>query len=291
MKPAAFQYERPGSTREAVSLLGRLGDEAKVLAGGQSLVPLLNFRLAGPEVLIDLNGIDELTGIRRTSEGLEIGAMTRQATVENSVVVSEHWPLLTEALKFVAHPQIRNRGTIGGSSMHADPSAELPVAMTALDAVFDLESVDGSRSLSWEDLFVTHLTTSIEPEELLVRIRIPAHSPTMGWSFQEFSRRHGDFAMAGAAVGIDLDGEVCTEVRIALLGAGETPVRARAAERLLTGSALKGDWLEEAAEAAVEGAEPVSDMHGDAEYRKNLLKTMVSRGLKEASARSETKRK
>ncbi|MGH2949241.1 MAG: FAD binding domain-containing protein, partial [Solirubrobacteraceae bacterium] len=204
MKPPPFEYDDPHDAGEAIALLAEHGDESKVLAGGQSLVPLLNFRLARPERLIDVNRIGELAYVRRRDGVLRIGALTRQATLERSRVVAENWPLLTEAMRLVAHPQIRNRGTVGGSVAHADPAAELPVAFTALDATFHARSARGARAIRAADFFRTHLTTALEPDELLVEIEVAPLPPRTGSAFTEFARRHGDFGLGGAAVLVTL---------------------------------------------------------------------------------------
>jgi CO/xanthine dehydrogenase FAD-binding subunit len=200
VKPAPFAYEEPRSVEEALDLLARYGDEAKVLAGGQSLIPLLNFRLARPERLVDVNRIDELAYIRREDGKLHIGAVTRMATLEHSTLVATRWPLLAESARLVGHPQIRSRGTVGGSVAHADPAAELPAALSALGASFHASSQRGARTFAAEELFVTHLTTSLEPDELLVEITVPPLPSRAGAAVVEHARVHGDFALGGAAV-------------------------------------------------------------------------------------------
>jgi CO/xanthine dehydrogenase FAD-binding subunit len=251
VKPAPFAYEEPRSVEEALDLLARYGDEAKVLAGGQSLIPLLNFRLARPERLVDVNRIDELSYTRREDGKLHIGAVTRMATLEHSSLVAARWPLLTESARLVGHPQIRSRGTVGGSVAHADPAAELPAALTALGASFQARSQRGSRTLAAEELFVTHLTTALEPDELLVEITVPPLPPSAGAAVVEHARVHGDFALGGAAVLVALaeDG-TCSRASIVLLAAAPTPLRAVAAEEALAGTGLAEAELAEAAELA-----------------------------------------
>jgi CO/xanthine dehydrogenase FAD-binding subunit len=265
MKPAPFDYVAPRSLDAA---LGALGEDAKALAGGQSLVPLLNFRLARPERIVDLNGIDELSYVRRSEGTLRIGALTRQATLERSRLVAEHWPLLTRAVKLVAHPAIRNRGTVGGSLAHADPAAELPVAMCALDARLHVRSAErGDRVIAAADFFHAPLMTALEPDELLVEIEIAAQPAGARAAFAEHARTHGDFALAGAAVVRAGPGHAA----IALLGAGPTPVRARDAEAAVRRGAS-------AAEAArIAGAEL------DDDYRRALTTELVRRALQEAA--------
>jgi CO/xanthine dehydrogenase FAD-binding subunit len=239
MKPAPFEYAAPRSLDEALALLG---EDAKALAGGQSLVPLLNFRLARPELLVDLNRVPGLAYLRREGGVLRIGALTRQAALERSGLVARHWPLLAQAVRHAGHAQTRSRGTVGGSAAHADPTAELPVALTALDARFRLRSVRGDRTLGADEFFVATLTSAAEPDELLVEIEVPPMAEGARSAFVEYAPTHGDFAVAGAAV-VRAPG-ACA---IALLGAGPKPMRARAAEAALN------DGSPEAAALAAEG--------------------------------------
>ena len=287
MKPAQFEYDDPRTLEDALDLLARHGDECKVLAGGQSLVPLMNFRLSRPARLIDINGVDSLAHISRADGHLVIGAMTRHTQVEHSAQVAEGWPLLTEAIGWVGHSQIRNRGTIGGSVAHADPAAELPAALAALDATFELRSKRGARVLSWNDFFVSEFTTAVAPDELVMAVHVPALDPSTGTAFVEYARRHGDFALGGAAVTLKLgrDGRI-ERVTIALLSAGPAPVRAEAAEGLLRGSKLEEASIRAASAAAVKGLHPTSDIHGSTDYRTALLQTMTERALTKAAARA-----
>ncbi|MEA2366103.1 MAG: aerobic carbon-monoxide dehydrogenase medium subunit [Thermoleophilaceae bacterium] len=284
MKPSAFEYETPERTDEALELLARDPEETKVLAGGQSLVPLLNFRLARPDRLVDLNGVGELAYLRRDDGALRIGAMTRQATLERSSIVEERWPLLKQAIRLVAHPQIRNRGTVGGSAAHADPAAELPVALTALDATFHIRSARGSRAVPARDFFLQPLMSAIEPGELLVEIETPPMAANSGTAFVEYARRHGDFALGGAAVVLDHedDGSI-GRAAIALLGAGPTPLRASAAEAALVGATVDEASAAEVAALAVEDVRPTGDIHGSAEYRQGLLRSLVRQALLQAA--------
>jgi carbon-monoxide dehydrogenase medium subunit/6-hydroxypseudooxynicotine dehydrogenase subunit alpha len=287
LKPPQFAYHDPRSLDEALALMAEYGEEAKPLAGGQSLVPLLNFRLAHPEHLIDVNRIGALAGIRRSEGRLYIGAMTRQSALADSRLVAENWPLLTEALTFVAHAQIRNRGTVGGSVAHADPAAELPVAMNTLDARFRVRSTRGERTIAANDFFVTHLTTTLEPDELLVEIEVPPVPERTGHAFVEFARRHGDFALGGCAalVGVDRSG-VCERAAIGLLAAAPTPVRAPEAEAMLVGARIDESLAAAVAKRAAAGVDPTGDIHGSAEYRKELIEVMVRRALIAAAARA-----
>jgi CO/xanthine dehydrogenase FAD-binding subunit len=287
LKPPRFAYHDPRSVDEVLALLAEHGDEGKVLAGGQSLVPLLNFRLAHPEHLIDLNRIGALAGVRREGGALRIKTMTRQSTLERSTLVHDNWPLLTEALNFVAHAQIRNRGTVGGSVAHADPAAELPVALSVLDARFHVASKRGERAIDAGDFFVTHLTTTIEPDEMLMEIEVPPVAPGTGYAFTEFARRHGDFALGGAGALIAVDGDgVCTSAAIGLLAAAPTPVRATAAEQVLVGERIDESVIRRAAEQAADGVTPTGDIHGSAEYRKHLAGVMARRAISGAVARA-----
>jgi CO/xanthine dehydrogenase FAD-binding subunit len=284
MKPPPFDYMDPRSLDEAVALLAEHGDEGKVLAGGQSLVPLLNFRLAQPSVIVDVNRVVELSYLRRSNGRLRIGAMCRQTRLEQSPVAREGWGLLGDALALIAHPQIRNRGTVGGSAAHADPAAELPVAFSALEARFTARSSRGERVLDADEFFVTHLTTALEPDELLVEVEVPPVAEGTGHAFTEYSRRHGDFALGGAAVLYTKNGDgTCTDARIAMLGAADTPLRAREAEAALRGQKLDDEVAAEAAKLAARDIEPTGDIHGSSSYRKRLIEAMVRRALLQAA--------
>ena len=287
MKPPPFEYMAPKTLDETLQTLAEHGDEAKIIAGGQSLVPMLNFRLARPERLIDINGLGTLSYIRKSEGILRIGALTRAAQLERSSIVARGWPLLTEAMTLVAHPQIRNRGTVGGSVSHADPAAELPVAFAALDARFHVRSVRGTRAIGWEDLFVTHLTTSLEPDELMTEVEVPPLPPRSGSAFVEYARRHGDFGLGGAAVVVSLDERgACARAAIALLAAAPTPVRASDAEQALVGGPVDEERAAEAASIAVRDITPTGDIHGSGEYRRGLIEALVRRALVTAGRRA-----
>ncbi len=287
MKPPAFDYEAPRDVDGALALLAERGDDGKVLAGGQSLVPLLNFRLARPEVLVDINDVRELAYLRREGGRLRIGSLTRLAAAEGSPLVREHWPALADALRWVAHPQIRNRGTVGGSVAHADPAAELPVVLGALGAVYHARSARGARTLDADEMFRGHFETGLEPDELLCEIEVPAMAPGAGWAFIEFARRPGDFALAGAAVVVEPgDAGACERAVVCLLGAGPAPLRARAAEAALAGRPLTVDTARAAAADAVRDVRPTGDIHGGTQYRRNLLETLVARALVTAGDRA-----
>jgi CO/xanthine dehydrogenase FAD-binding subunit len=284
VKPAPFAYDEPRSVEEAVDLLARYGDEAKVLAGGQSLIPLLNFRLARPERLVDVNRIDELAYIRRRDGALHIGALARVASLERSPLVAARWPLLVDAARLVGHPQIRSRGTAGGSVAHADPAAELPAALTALGASLHTTSKRGPRTLAAEEFFVTHLTTALEPDELLVEIAVPPLPPRTGWAIVEHTRVHGDFALGGAAVLVTLreDG-ACAHASIVLLAAAPTPQRAVAAEQALDAGSLAEAALAAAAKLAA-GEVKVSGPQGP--HRRALATELTRRALSVAAERA-----
>jgi 2-furoyl-CoA dehydrogenase FAD binding subunit len=283
MKPSAFEYHNPQSVAEAVELLDRYGDEAKIIAGGQSLVPMMNFRLARPEILIDINGIKELEYIKTEGDELVIGALTRESDIEKSALVIEQFPFLAQAISHIGHSAIRNRGTIGGSLVHADPSAELPTALCALNGKLKVVGSSGEKILEPEEFFLTYLTTSLEPSDLLTEVRIPALPENTGWSFSELSRRSGDFAIV--AVGILLFSEapgVCREARIAMGGVAPTPVRAQEAEALLAGKKLSEKLIAKAAQQAAEETDTEPDYHASAEYRMDMARVFVKKGLQEA---------
>jgi CO/xanthine dehydrogenase FAD-binding subunit len=284
MKPAAFEYFDPTTVAEAASLLSQFGDRARPLAGGQSLVPLMNFRLLRPSHLVDLNGVRELNYLRVENGELKIGAMTRQRQLERSRDVAEHWPLLRDATSFIGHVQIRTRGTVGGSLAHAFPSAELPVAMVSLGASFLLRRPNSERTVPAEEFFLSHMTTVLEPDELLVEISVPASPRKTGWCFQEISRRHGDFALAGVASLVTLDGGTITRARLTLTGA--TPIRAVKGEAFLIGHKPSETLFREAARRAVAGLEQDSDIHASAEYRRNMCEVLARRSLAQAAQRA-----
>jgi CO/xanthine dehydrogenase FAD-binding subunit len=286
VKPAPFDYFSPRTLDEALSLLADHGTDAKPLAGGQSLIPAMNFRLATPAVLIDLNAITSLGHITEHDGGLRIGSMTRQRALERSAAVAQHAPLVAATMPFVAHAAIRTRGTFGGSLAHADPAAELPAVMLALDARFTLQSREGSRIVSASDFFVGLFTTAIEPGELLVEIDVPDSPPRSGVAFQEISRRHGDFALAGAAAVVTLDDAGrCSRARVALLSLSDRPVLAAHAASALIGQAPSAESIRAAAEAAAEhDIDPTSDLHASSSYRRQLAAVVTRRVLERAFA-------
>jgi CO/xanthine dehydrogenase FAD-binding subunit len=290
MKPAPFKYHAPTTIEEALVNLAEYGYEAKALAGGQSLIPMMNFRIAQPAMLVDLNNVSELFYIRPNGNGgLLIGAMTRQAQVEHDPLVAKRAPLVHEVMPQIAYPQIRSRGTFGGSLAHADPSAELVAVNIALNARFRLRSQAGERWVPADEFFVGLFTTVLEPDELLVEIALPAMPPRSGWSFLEITRRHHDFCIAGVAVLVTLDEKGrCEQARLVFLSAGDGPVIARQAAEMLVGQAPTPELIRAAAEkAAADEIDPGSDIHASAEYRRHLSKVLARRTLTQAFERAE----
>jgi carbon-monoxide dehydrogenase medium subunit len=287
MKPPRFEYAAPHHTDEAVTLLAQHGDRAKVLAGGQSLVPLLNFRLAQPELVIDVNRVRELAYVRPVDSGVAIGALTRQHTLEREEAVRTKLPILAEACGLIGHLPIRHRGTIGGSLAHADPASELPAAMLALEAEMKAKGPAGSRTVRAEQFFTGVFTTALEPDELLTEIRVPGLPPRTGSAFVEIARRAGDFALVGIAALVTLDdaGRV-SRARLALCGAGPTPVRAREAERVLVGERPQGRVIDDAAEEIAAATDPPSDIHASAAFRKKLARHVGRQAIELAVRRA-----
>lgn len=285
MKPPPFEYCAVATVEEALDLLAQYGDEAKILAGGQSLVPLLALRLARPEFLVDINGVDSLGTFDQT-DGLRLGAMVRHRTVEKDVAISAGNPLVAAATRFIGHAAIRNRGTAGGTISHADPAAELPAVLVALDGAVEAASTAGTRTVPASEFFQGFLTTALAPEEMVTAVRFPAWPSRAGWSFQEFSRRNGDFAVAGAAVMLSVDDAgVIDGARIALSGMSDVPVRASVAEAGLIGHPPSSDTWKEAANCAVADMAPPSDLHGSSAYRKHVAGALVQSALQEAHER------
>jgi CO/xanthine dehydrogenase FAD-binding subunit len=286
VKPAKFDYFAPASVEEALALLARYGGEAKILAGGQSLVPLLNFRLSRPAALVDLNRIPALAYIRAQDGEVRVGAMTRQRTIEFSPVIAERIPLLTEATRWVGHLPIRSRGTIGGSLAHADPSAEYPAVLTALGGSVVARGSKGERVIAAAELFQSYLTTSLEADEILVEVRLSAPPAGTGYAFEELARRHGDFALVGIAAMIVRQGDRCVMARLATSGAGPVPLRLRAAEEILERDGLGDAAIEAAARRASELVDPDSDIHASADYRRHLAGVLTQRAVKRALAKA-----
>ncbi|MEA3336905.1 MAG: xanthine dehydrogenase family protein subunit M [Chloroflexota bacterium] len=285
MKPAPFQYVSPTSLEEALVNLAEYGYDAKLLAGGQSLVPTMNFRLSQPGVLIDLNNIPELAFMKSDSDGsLHIGAMTRHRIVENAAEVAQYAPLLHETMPHIAHHQIRNRGTIGGSLAHADPSAELPAVAIALEARFRLRSQRGERWVAARDFYIGLFTTDMAIDEILIEVAIPPMPPRSGWAFDEVARRPGDYAIVGTATQVVLDGAGrCEKVHLVFLSVGEMPVPAKQAAAKLLGQLPTPELIAEAAKtAASQDVDPVADIHASRAFRRHLAEVLANRTLTRA---------
>jgi carbon-monoxide dehydrogenase medium subunit len=283
MKLPQVDYEAPTTVAEAVQLLAEHLDEASVLAGGQSLIPLMALRLARPGVLIDINGIAELSGVSAAAGWVAIGAMTREYVAGESGTVADVVPLLAAALPMVGYEAIRSRGTIGGSLAHADPAAELPAVARALDAEFVLRAQSGERVVPAAEWFQGYLTTSRRPGELLVEVRFPAARPGTGSSFTEVARRHGDFAIVGLAASLTLSGGAISDARLAFAGVADVPVRAAGAEALLAGERPSPELFDAAARRAAGDIDPPADLHGSSGYRKQVAAALVRRGLRAAA--------
>ncbi len=292
MKLPDFEYEAPTTLAETVVLLAEHQDEASILAGGQSLIPLMALRLARPPVLVDINGLSELSGVSAEDGWVAVGAMTREYVAEESETVAESVPLLAAALPLIGHEAIRSRGTIGGSLAHADPAAELPAVARALDAEFVVRSQSGERVIPAAEWFEGYLATARRPDEILVEVRFPAAGPGTGASFQEVARRHGDFAMVGLAASLTLADGAVSDARLAFSGVADVPVRAAEAEAFLFGQEPSAQLFEEAARRATADIDPPADLHGSAEYRKKVAAALVRRGLRAAadSARQNSAR-
>jgi carbon-monoxide dehydrogenase medium subunit len=287
VKPPPFEYLAPGSLDEAVAALSEHGDEAKAMAGGQSLVPLLAFRLARPSVIVDLNGIPGLDGARLDGDTLELGALVRQRDVERMPGLRERCPMIVEAIEQVGHVAIRNRGTVGGSLVHADPAAEWTALALALDAECEIAGPAGTRTVPAREFLVSTFMTALEPDELLTGVRMRVPNGRTGSCFLELARRHGDFALAGVGTLLTLgeDGAVA-DARIALIGVGDTAVRAPAAEAELVGHAPTEEVVAAAASVVESALEPNSDIHASADYRRHVAGVLVRRSLATAVTRA-----
>jgi len=291
MKLPYVEYEAAATVTEAVDLLAEHQDEASVLAGGQSLIPLMALRLARPTVLIDINGVRELSGVSVTDGWVSVGAMTREYAAEESQIVAETVPLLSAALPLIGHEAIRSRGTIGGSLAHGDPAAELPAVARALDAEFVVRSQSGDRVIPAAEWFEGYLATARRADEILVEVRFPTAGPGTGAAFEEVARRHGDFAIVGLAASLTLAGDgTISGAGLAFSGVADVPVRATAAEELLAGERPSAELFAEAARQATAHLDPPADLHGSSEYRKKVAAALIRRGLAAAadSARMRT---
>lgn len=289
MKPAPFQYVAPTTLNEALLAMSRHGSDAKLLAGGQSLIPVMNFRLAYPSVIVDLNRVDGLSGLHPTETGeLRIGAMARHSRLEHSRAVAEYAPLVREAMPHIAHPQIRNRGTLGGSLAHADPAAELPVVMVALQARFRLQSSNGERWVNAEAFYQALFMTALEPEEIFVEAAVPPLPRHTGYAFMELARRHGDYAQAGVVAIVRLDENgICRHARLVYLNVGEVPMVAETAATMLVGHVPSANLIDEAAHRAAQNEiDPTGDIHATAEYKRHLAAVLGRRAIEQAVSRA-----
>jgi CO/xanthine dehydrogenase FAD-binding subunit len=282
MKPAAFDYIAADSIAMAVAALAQAGDDAKIIAGGQSLVPMLNFRMLRPSVLVDINRIAGLDVIAETSEAIRVGALTRHYQLETSPLVARHLPVLSCAMTHVAHLAIRNRGTIGGSLAHADPAAELPMMALLLDAELRIASAAGERTIAARDFFLGALTVDLAAGEIITEVVLPKLPPRTGWGFEEVARRHGDFALAAVAATLTVSGGAIEQARIALTGIGPTPLRATAAEDLMIGHALEPNLSKRVIDAVRAKIEPETDLHASSDYRRHLAGVLTGRALADA---------
>ena len=282
MKPAKFEYHAPASIDEALAILARYNGEARLLAGGQSLVPMMNFRLARPNAVVDLNRIEGLAYVEEEGEVVRIGSMTRQRRLEFDPLVAAKLPLLREALRWVGHLPTRSRGTIGGSIAHADPSAEIPMVLQALEGEVVARGPQGERRVPPQELFQAALTTSLHPLEIITEVRFPAMPAQATCAVEEFARRKGDFAIAAVAVVLLRDGERCTKARLATAGVGPTSIRLHDAEAVLEQKGLSETAVSEAADKAAAQVDPVADLNGSTEYRRHLTGVLTGRAIQKA---------
>ncbi len=283
MKPAQFDYYCPKTVDEALILLEESGFDGKIIAGGQSLVPIMNMRLSTPDCLIDINRLQDLDFIDYEEGLVKIGTLTRQNRVETSDLIRQHIGLLSEAVPFIGHVQTRNRGTIGGSLVHADPTAEIPLALMTMGGSVQIASTDEVRTVNAEDFFVTYLTTDVMPTELLTEIHIPIWEGRVGYSFQEISRRHGDFALVASACQLSVDDQNrISDARLVLGGVEAVPLLVTEANELLQGERLTDSLLDKVASVVSEVIDPESDLHASADYRRHIAQSLSKRTLQEA---------
>jgi CO/xanthine dehydrogenase FAD-binding subunit len=287
MKPPAFDYVVADSVETAVAALAQAGSDAKIIAGGQSLVPMLNFRLLRPSTLIDINRIKELAFIRETEREVRVGALTRHHQLETSPVIVRNFPVLASAMTHVAHLAIRNRGTIGGSLSHADPAAELPMMALLLEAEIHIASATGGRVVTARDFLLDALTVDLDPDEIVTEIALPKLPPCSGWDFQEVARRHGDFALAAVAVTLTVSAGVIARARIALTGVGPTALRVGEAEALIEGQRLEPSLIGRVIDNVRAAIEPDTDLHASSDYRRHLAGVLLGRALANAWHRGQ----
>ena len=288
MIPAAFEYHTPRSIGEATALLARLGDDAKVLSGGQSLIPLMKLRLSSPRHVVDINGIDGLGGIREADGVLRIGALTREVDLDESELVRTRYPLLHDTCKVIADPLVRNLATVGGNLAHADPANDHPATMLALGAEIVAVGTKGERKIPIGSFFTGPFSTALRPDEIVTEIRIPATPPRSGGAYLKLERKVGDFATAAVAVHVVLSpGGTCDQVGIGLTNVGLTPIKATQAEAALKGKRPDAATIKQAAELAAAAAQPSDDLRGSAEYKKDLVRVLTARALRRAVERAE----
>lgn len=287
MKPAKFDYIAVADIDEAVAALVAANGDGKVIAGGQSLMPLLNFRMARPAILVDINRIAGLSFIETRNDRIAIGALTRHCDIERSELIAANLPVMFAAIRHVAHLAIRNRGTIGGSLSHADPAAELPMLAVFYDATIKVQGPGGRRSIAAEDFFVDALTSCLEADDIVCEIEFPILASHTGWAFEEVSRRHGDFALASIAVSLARQDGVIVDARVAAMGIADTPLRLRSAEGVLRGAKVGPGVAADFAECVRTSVSPSSDIHASSDYRRRLVGSLAERALLAATARAE----
>jgi len=285
--PSAFDYHAPSTLDEALQLLARHGDAAKLLAGGHSLIPAMRFRLAQPEVLIDLNKLDTLRYVREEGGALVIGAMTPEAWLEESAVVQQRFPLLADAVAVIADPLVRNRGTVGGNLAHADPANDQPAVMLAHGATIVAHGAQGRRTIAIDDFFVSLFESALQPGEIMVEIRIPAPAPSSGGAYVKMERKVGDYATSAVAVQLTMSGQTIASARVALTNVNPVPMRSAGAEAALVGKAATEEVLEAAGKAAAAECDPSSDLRGTAEFKRDITRVLAKRAIRRAVARAQ----
>jgi carbon-monoxide dehydrogenase medium subunit len=287
MIPAPFDYHAPKTLDEAIALLGRLGDTAKILAGGQSLIPAMRFRLAAPETLVDIGRIRDLAFVEERGDHLAIGAMTREHALEASPVIAASYPLLLDTAKVIADPVVRNRATVGGNLAHADPANDHPATMLAYGAQVIARGAAGTRTIAIDDLFVGLFETSLKPGEILTEVRIPRPGKSSGGAYLKIERKVGDYAVAAVAVQLELAGAAIKAIRIGLTNVSSVPMRARQAEAALTGKQPTDDALEAAGRAAAAECDPSADLRGQIDYKRDLVRVLTKRAVRRAIERAQ----
>lgn len=287
MIPASFDYHAPKTLDEAIALLGKLGDTAKILAGGQSLIPAMRFRLAAPETLIDLNRIPDLAQLEERGDHLAIGALVREHALEVAPVIAAHYPLLLDAARVIADPLVRNKATVGGNLAHADPANDHPAVMLAYNAQIIARGASGTRTIAIDDLFTGLFETSLKPGEILTEIRVPKPGPHAGGAYIKIERKVGDYAVAAVAVQLQLAGDVIEHIRIGLTNVSPIPARAKQAEAVLAGKAATDALLEQAGQAAAHECNPSADLRGEVDYKRDLVRILIKRTVRRALERAK----